>query len=192
MLIEFANRFKIHGLDVECKIDLPGSKTCLLVGENGIGKSSFIQFLKLNQLEFFKSFYVNFIDQAPLSPLNQISYEDLKTQLHEFRKTKEPAFDKYNSLCDEFAKQPIKELSGGQKQLVKLLIGLFLGGDIFIFDEPLQYLDKNNVQAIKNMFLDLKEKEKTLLIVEHQSRDIEELVDKKIFIEKDELVRLYD
>ena len=75
---------------------------------------------------------------------------------------------------------------------MKILIGLYLGGDIFIFDEPLQYLDQKNMSQIVLLLKRLKQQNKTLLIVEHQSNSLEELIDHKIVVSRDDKVRIHD
>lgn len=192
MLIEFEKRFKIHGLDVECKIHLPKAKACLISGPNGIGKSSFIQFLKIHQTEFFKEQALIFVDQFPLHPLNQISFKEIKDQLQSFRHEENSLFEEFEKLVYDFENKSVRDLSGGQKQLVKILIGLYLGGDIFIFDEPLQYLDQKNMSQIVLLLKRLKQQNKTLLIVEHQSNSLEELIDHKIVVSRDDKVRIHD
>lgn len=41
-------------------------------------------------------------------------------------------------------------LSGGEKKIIQILRGLFLSGDIYILDEPLNYIDKK----YKRIFID--------------------------------------
>ena len=178
MLIEFKNRFKIQDLDVECKMNFSKGQLLLLTGENGIGKSSFIQFLKLNQREFFKEKKVVFIDQFQLKPINQISYKEVENLLSPMRSGKVSCYESLKEKVAPFEDKPINDLSGGQNQMVKLALGIYLAGDIFILDEPFQYLDQANVSLLTKLIVDLKEQGKTLLIVEHRKELISELVDK--------------
>lgn len=183
MHIEFSNRFKIQELDVACNIKLSEGKVNLLVGDNGVGKSSLIRFFKLNQKEFFPGKKVNFMDQFPLRPINQISYLELKDQLNGLCNDELTFFKDLESSTKDFQDKPINDLSGGQNQMIKFLVTCFTGGDIFILDEPLQYLDKKNTQRLKNIIEQLKSLGKTIIIVEHQSEKIKELVDKIFTIE---------
>lgn len=185
MQIEFNNRFKIQDLDVACKIDLRPGKMTLLVGENGIGKSSFIRFLKLHQSEFFKGMTVNFMDQFPLSPINQISYFELKRQISECRQEDLHFFTELEMLSKEYHTKPINDLSGGQNQMIKLLLTCLRGGDIFIFDEPFQYLDKQNSQKLKEVLQSLKELGKTVLVVEHHHDKIKDIIDETFTISQE-------
>jgi energy-coupling factor transporter ATP-binding protein EcfA2 len=157
-----------------------------------VGKSSFIQFLKIHQGEFLSEFAPNFVDQFPLEPLNQISFNNLKLQLKDFRIFEEPLFKDFELVCADYIDKPIRDLSGGQKQIIKLLTSLYLGGDIYILDEPLQYLDKSNLKKVTQLLAKLKESGKTLLIVEHQANALKELIDHHIVVEKEESVRIYD
>jgi ABC-type Mn2+/Zn2+ transport system ATPase subunit len=177
VLVEFKDRFKIQGLDVECRIHLSPGKMTLLSGDNGIGKSSLIQFLKLNQSEFFSSQKLVFIDQFPLSPVNDISYLELENFLSSKRIEKLACYIELREKLSSFIKKPIKSLSGGQNQLIKIALGLFLGGDVFILDEPFQYLDKSNVLLLKKLLQDLKFNGRIILIVEHRKEIIAQLID---------------
>lgn len=67
----------------------------------------------------------------------------------------------------------ISNLSGGQKQLVALASVLTLQPDILIFDEVMSQIDKPGKKRIKNVILDLKEKGKTIIIVEHDLNNVD-------------------
>ena len=63
---------------------------------------------------------------------------------------------------------PINELSGGQNQMLKILFSAYKGGDLFIFDEPFQYLDQNFQKLLRNYLESLIKDKKYILLVEHQ------------------------
>ena len=63
-------------------------------------------------------------------------------------------------------------LSGGEKKIIQILRGLFLSGDIYILDEPLNYIDKK----YKRIFIDFIKKNlanKTLIIISHDEEIFE-------------------
>ena len=50
--------------------------------------------------------------------------------------------------------------------------------DVLLLDEPMNGLDENGVQQMRELFLQLKEEGKTILIASHSREDIELLCDK--------------
>lgn len=186
MQIEFNGRYRIRELPVNCDITLCVGGVNLLTGPNGAGKSSFIQFLKLNKKEFFNDLKVSFVDQMPLKPLNKISYNEIETSLMAERFEAMPVYREIRSLIKNYDSMPINDLSGGQNQMSKIMLSALLGGDIFIFDEPLQYLDKTNSNAFISYLGKLKSLGKTVLIIEHQFELLETLVEKRVQIDIDD------
>jgi len=180
MKLKFQNRLEVSGRDVVCDLTLSAGKTFLMSGENGVGKTTLITFLKVHQAEFFPKKDVVFVDQFPLLPLNSISFQDLKKNLDKLRFEKLDLFHQLEELANMFSRLSIKELSGGQNQVIKILIALYLSGDVFIFDEPLQYLDEKMRKEIKNVLHELKKLGKTLIIVEHMQDFEAEFIDETI------------
>lgn len=60
-----------------------------------------------------------------------------------------------------------QHLSGGQKQLIALSSVLSLQPDILVFDEVMAQLDPAGKELIKNMILNLKEQDKTVIMIDH-------------------------
>jgi ABC-type Mn2+/Zn2+ transport system ATPase subunit len=191
--IEFNGRYYIRELPVNCDITLCVGGLNLLTGPNGAGKSSLIQFLKLNKDEFFKGLEVSFVDQMPLKPLNKISYNEIENSLMQERFEVMPVYDEIRPLVTGYDSMPINDLSGGQNQMSKIMLSALLGGDVFIFDEPLQYLDKTNSNAFISYLKKLKSLGKTIFIIEHQFVLLEALVDKRLQIDiNDSEVRIFN
>ncbi len=70
-------------------------------------------------------------------------------------------------LCD----RPIKQLSGGQQQRVFLARALAQQADILFLDEPMTAVDKKTEALMWNIFNELKQEGKTLLISCHEWGD---------------------
>ena len=191
MKIEFKNKLKINNRDVNCSLDLRNGCLTHLRGPNGSGKSSFIQFLKLHQSEFFNNINIRFVDQFPLQPLNDINYYDCKKSLGSFRQEELNFYSHLEVEFSSFLNEPINSLSGGQKQIAKILLGLYLSGDIFVFDEPLQYLDDETVTTFLDLLKELKKLNKAILIIEHRKELIQDIVDyeAQLIIEDEILIR---
>lgn len=192
MKIQFNERLNINGRDLECHLSIENGRVYQLKGENGIGKTTFFSFLKANQKEFFKTEKTVFVDQIPLLPLNSVSFEDLKKILKKDRVEKLEAFNILELMISNFSHQSIKSLSGGQNQLVKIAISLFLGGDIFFFDEPLNHLDKEKEAKVSELLIQLKVAGKTLFIIDHQKEWETGFIDKTFTMTSSDIIRLSD
>lgn len=66
---------------------------------------------------------------------------------------------------------PIGELSGGQQQRVFLARALAKQADLFLFDEPFVGVDRRTEQIMFDIFHELKEQKKTLIIVNHDLQE---------------------
>lgn len=176
--LEINNRF----LRGELNFSSPG--VFLIHGENGVGKSTFFNFLKLHQDKYFSSISPIFVDQLPLQPINSISFEDLKIRLRKDRREELPFYSEVEAMVEDFSDQSIKSLSGGQNQLVKILIAFFLSGDIFLFDEPLQHLDKTKRSKVIEALEQLKVHGKTIIVIEHNADFPVGFIDHKIRFNK--------
>jgi len=164
---------------IKGELELENHLLTLICGDNGIGKSSFYEFLKLSQSHLFTEKKCVFIDQFRLEPLNDISFDELLRQLKSFRVEDNGLFAKYFYLVSDYINRPIKTLSGGQNQMIKILLGLYLSGDYFFFDEPLQSLDSKNKEIFLKLLNDLKYLGKSICLVEHNFSSHSSLVDIK-------------
>ncbi|MBN1299367.1 MAG: ABC transporter ATP-binding protein [Actinobacteria bacterium] len=66
-----------------------------------------------------------------------------------------------------------QNLSGGEKQLIAIASVLALDPEIIIFDESTAYLDYESKERIKDTIKTLKEKGKTIITVEHDTRNLD-------------------
>ena len=72
-------------------------------------------------------------------------------------------------------------LSGGQQQLVAIASVLMLNPKIIICDEIMSWIDEEGKDIIKNILHKLKDEGKTIIIVDHDKKNIE-IVDRTIHI----------
>jgi len=84
--------------------------------------------------------------------------------------------DKKNKLASE--------LSKGMQQKVSIICNLIIDPEIYFFDEPMIGLDPKAIKETKNIFLELKNKDKSVFISTHLLDSIEKICD-KILIMKD-------
>lgn len=80
----------------------------------------------------------------------------------------------------------IKHLSGGEKQLTALASVLALEPEILIFDEVMTQIDEKGKKLIKDMIILLKEKGKSIVMVEHNLENAE-LADRKLLLKNGRL-----
>lgn len=72
-------------------------------------------------------------------------------------------------------------LSTGQKKLFQIELALKTDKSLYIFDEPTNFVDQDNKQAIISSIKRLKERNKMIIIVTHDS-DLFELADEELAI----------
>jgi ABC-2 type transport system ATP-binding protein len=60
---------------------------------------------------------------------------------------------------------------------------------ILILDEPMNGLDNGGVLEMRELFMRLKEQEKTILLASHNKEDIEVLCDEVFYMDKGKLLR---
>lgn len=86
---------------------------------------------------------------------------------------------------DKYLHQNIKELSGGQKQLVNLASLLVLKPDLLLLDEPTSQLDPISSYEFLSVLRRLNEEFSiTIMATEHRIDSIFPLVDKVVFLEE--------
>lgn len=72
----------------------------------------------------------------------------------------------------------VSEFSGGQKQMVSVLMALISPAKIFIFDEPTSNFDIENIKVFVNLITAIKKENKpTIIIVTHNSPELISVAD---------------
>lgn len=74
-------------------------------------------------------------------------------------------------------KRHVGKYSLGMRQRLGIAQAIMEQPDLLILDEPMNGLDKDGVNDIRQLFLQLKEQEKTILIASHSAEDIDVLCD---------------
>lgn len=77
----------------------------------------------------------------------------------------------------------IKKLSGGEKAKAQFIRTLALDKDFNLFDEPMASLDFKAIKLVESKLKQLKEKDKTVILVTHDFNQAKRLSDEIIFME---------
>ncbi|NMB68909.1 MAG: ATP-binding cassette domain-containing protein [Chloroflexi bacterium] len=82
----------------------------------------------------------------------------------------------------EHRKKKLKELSKGMQQKAQLIVTLVHEPDVLIIDEPFSALDPVNTQMVKDLLLEERGKNRTIVLCTHQMHQVEELCDRIVLI----------
>lgn len=88
---------------------------------------------------------------------------------------------------EKFAKEKVKNLSGGEKQRVAIARAIINNPGMILADEPTGSLDSANTESIMNLFSTLNKQGKTIIIVTHD-RELAEKCDRIIEISDGRIV----
>lgn len=149
-----------------CEINLSMKETgcSVLAGENGVGKSTLLRRL-WNQTslavlitqetsDFFYDRTLEKLFSLLVKSSSKIQPERLDALVKSFN-------------LDKKLNRQLSELSGGEAQAVKLCIGLAQKSNLYLLDEPSQYLDQKNKETLKSVLEMMISNQAKLLVVEH-------------------------
>ena len=91
---------------------------------------------------------------------------------------------------DPDEKKHVGKYSLGMRQRLGIAQAIMENPDILILDEPMNGLDKNGVEDIRELLLQLKDDGKAMIIASHNSVDIDVLCDRVFEIDKGVLARV--
>ncbi|MFW5746206.1 MAG: ribosome biogenesis/translation initiation ATPase RLI [Nanoarchaeota archaeon] len=138
-----------------------------VLGENGIGKTSFVKILA-GAIES---------DSGSVDGDIKVSYKPqyVKTDSGAYvMEVLQESFEKYKMQIikpleiDTYADKKVSELSGGQLQRVTIAAALQRDADLYLLDEPSAYLDVEQRLAVSKVIKDfMLEKGKAALVVDH-------------------------
>lgn len=85
----------------------------------------------------------------------------------------------------------IFHLSGGEKQIVAFASIYAMSPQVYVLDEPSSNLDIQAIEKVRKILSLLKQQGKTIIIAEHRTYYLKELVDRAIYMEDGKIVREY-
>ncbi len=155
-----------------------------IIGKNGVGKSSIIKLIMGKEIPYTGEF--KRANDLKISYVSQ-STEHLKGNLKTFAencKIDETIFKAMLSKMG-FSKldfdTDIAEMSEGQKKKVLIAKSISESANIYIWDEPLNYIDILTRIQIEEAILTYKP---TLIFVEHDETFIKNVANKRVYVEK--------
>ena len=89
---------------------------------------------------------------------------------------------------DPDSKKHVGKYSLGMRQRLGIAQVIMEDPELIILDEPFNALDISGVEEMRNLFLSLKEKGKTILIASHSKEDVDFLCDTVIRMDKGKII----
>lgn len=180
-----------------------GSITILL-GPNGAGKSTVIKSIA-GLLKYTGSIEIKSFPNKSIEAKREFSYVPESPSLYELLTVEEhinfiaKAYniedykDKAKELLERFdmidKKDKLgKELSKGMQQKVSIICGLITDPNLILFDEPMIGLDPKAIKELKSMFLELREKGKSIIISTHIIDSIVDIWDNALIMKDGEII----
>ena len=159
--------------DLELQLKLVESEINIIVGQNGIGKTSFLHYFA----EHLGSNKSILLDQNPMPwfytrKLKVIKQLMLDNDLHDFNQ--EYFFKLWNQMSlDQLEDRLTEDLSGGEFQSLRLCLALARDTEYYLLDEPSHYLDSSRKIILSKLFKEMIIQKKKVIIVEHDHDWIE-------------------
>ena len=82
----------------------------------------------------------------------------------------------------------IDELSKGMAQIIQYIVTVIHSPEVVILDEPFSGLDPVNTELLRQMFFELRDQGKVVILSTHRMNEVEELCDRILMINKGEAV----
>lgn len=184
--IQQKNIFTVNSVQVNLDFSLHYHKINLLQGANGIGKTTFFEYLKdSNIIDNNRAF----MDQFPLCPISDYSVSDLAKIIQEEVPNTysiEDLKDKFSFDIDDLLGKKVSFLSGGEQQRMKFFLTLLQNRNIYLLDEPFQYLDEEMSLHFLNIINKLIDLGKLIFLIEHRGEKLISNEVHKISMKKDE------
>ena len=194
ILEEFGHGFDDEVLFEKGELILESGAKLAIIGENGVGKTTFIRCL-VNELKANQG-VIKWSENASIGYCPQDSSKDFDNDLSLFDWMSQWRSAKHNDLMvramlgrllftEDDANKKAKNCSGGEKN--RLLFGKLMMQDInvLIMDEPTNHMDMEAIEALNNA---LKTYEGTLIFVSHDREFVSSLATRIIDIKNKEVV----
>ena len=204
---------KNHQILDNISINVPKGQILGLLGSNGTGKSTIMNIISglikpnygkikisgsdITNLPIYlrtRKYKISVIPQFGGIFSSLTTEENLKAVAEILIKDKSFIDMKINELISKFELDSVKKieakyLSGGQKRRLVIAMGLISKPEIILMDEPLAALDPQTIQMLQNTIVKLQtDLNLTIIITDHQARDLLAICDKAIIISNSKIV----
>lgn len=188
-----------------------------VVGENGSGKTTLCAILRGFAPSFYRgdiqgevlvygkpigeyggelATKIGYVFQNPFTQISGVKetvFEEVAYGLENFGVPVEEIVERVEAIMklthiDSLAEKNPLELSGGQMQRVALASVLVLEPDILIIDEPTSQLDPQGTESVFEIIKMMKDKKKTIILVEHKIDLIAEYADEVLVLKGGKLI----
>lgn len=85
-------------------------------------------------------------------------------------------------------RRKVRKYSLGMKQRLGIAQAIMEEPEIIILDEPTNALDEEGVELIYNLLIELKKKNKTILIANHDKEELERIAEKIFYVDKGKIL----
>lgn len=188
-----------------------------IVGENGSGKTTLCAILRGFAPSFYQgdiqgevlvygrpigeyggelATKIGYVFQNPFTQISGVKetvFEEVAYGLENIGVPVEEIVERVEAIMklthiDSLAEKNPLELSGGQMQRVALASVLVLEPDILIIDEPTSQLDPQGTESVFEIIKMMKDKKKTIILVEHKIDLIAEYADEVLVLRGGKLI----
>ena len=201
--VTFEKRFVLYNID----FSIPTGKLVAVVGPNGAGKTTLLK----ASLGLIKptSGNIYYFQQTLKESRKRIAYIPQRESVDwDFPITlfdlvlmgrygrlgifKRPSRNDKNDVrgcleklgLDSLSSRQIGQLSGGEQQRAFVARALMQEADLYLMDEPFNSIDAQSTNNIISILKELKEEEKTLLVVHHDLSSIANIFDWVVLLNK--------
>lgn len=200
-------------------LEVRDGECILLCGKSGCGKTTMTRLLNGMIPNFYEGNLQGtvLLDGKNLFdlPMYEISkqvgsvFQNPRTQFYTVNTTSEIAFGCENLGMDPekiaaCVKQTAKDLeiehlldrnifnlSGGEKQIIAFASIYAMSPRVYVLDEPSSNLDIQAIEKVRKILSLLKQQGKTIIIAEHRTYYLKDLVDRAVYMENGRIVREY-
>lgn len=162
---------------------IPVNQVVALVGANGMGKTTILKQLLGIKQPFQQSGKIALTKGVKISYLPQENelQGTIKRLTVDKKVLPETIYSNLRKLGFErnLFEQPVEDMSQGQRQKVVLAISLAQEANLYLWDEPLNYLDVITRQQIIEV---INRQHPTMLLIDHDKDLIDSVADKKVVL----------
>lgn len=198
--IEIKNLTKKYGnkkIVENISFSIEKGEICGLLGINGAGKSTIMKCILgittptegeiLYESNTFKEEFLRdigaLVEEPPIYD-NLSAYENLKVKALLYDIPNEKIFEKLELVNLANEKKKTKNFSMGMKVRLGIALSILQDPDFVILDEPTNGLDPNGIEELKELIRTLKEKGITVLLSSHRFKDIIDVTNRVIILNK--------